>query len=67
MDDLISHKFEEWTKSKNLRSARITIFERIRDIPYAVIPQALDSDKEPQDTIKVGCAWYTEEDKTTQF
>jgi len=48
MDVLISQVYDEWTKGKNPRAARINIFERIRDIPYAVTPQILDSDKGPR-------------------
>lgn len=45
MADLISQKCEEWIEGKNLLEARVSIFERIRDIPYAVAPETLDSEK----------------------
>ena len=51
--ELASQKFEEWTKDNDLRSARIRIFEKIRDIPYAVIPQALDSEWGTEEMIRV--------------
>lgn len=45
MVDLISQKLEEWVEIEDPIEARISIFERIRDIPYAVIPETLDSEK----------------------
>jgi len=45
MEDLISRTFERWTAGKSPLAARINIFEKIRDIPYAVIPLAQDSEK----------------------
>jgi hypothetical protein len=35
---IILKKFDEWTKDLNPKESRISIFEHIRDIPYAVIP-----------------------------
>ena len=39
MDNTIDEKFGEWTKGKHAVAARTGVFERIRDIPYAVIPE----------------------------
>ena len=39
---LMAKKFNEWVKGKEARRARIEIYERIRDIPYAVIPDLND-------------------------
>jgi hypothetical protein len=38
MSNSIDEKFREWTRSRRAVAARIAVFERIRDIPYAVIP-----------------------------
>lgn len=43
MVELLEDKFGEWTKGKNAVEARVNIFERIRDIPYAAIPEIADS------------------------
>ncbi len=40
--DVVEAKFKEWTQGKTPREARIAIFNRIRDIPYAVIPELND-------------------------
>ena len=43
MAEVIEDKFREWIKGKNAVEARVSIFERIRDIPYAAIPEIADS------------------------
>ena len=43
MSQLIDDKFSEWTDRKNDLQARVAIFEKIRDIPYATIPELVDS------------------------
>jgi hypothetical protein len=45
MNPIVNTKFNEWTKGKNPVEARIAIFERIRDIPYAVIPELVDPER----------------------
>jgi len=35
--DIVSEKFRQWTQGRNDLLARIEIYQRIRDIPYAVI------------------------------
>jgi hypothetical protein len=45
MYDVIEKKFREWTEGKNDIEARISIFEQIRDIPYATIPDLVDSER----------------------
>jgi hypothetical protein len=44
LGDLIGEKFIEWTEGADSVDARVSIFERIRDIPYAVVPETLDSE-----------------------
>jgi len=53
MEDLISRKFKEWTKGRDAREARISIFEKIRDIPYAVIPETLDTAKGHEEMLRI--------------
>lgn len=43
MDETVERKFQEWTQGKNSLQARISIYEKIRDIPYAVIPELVDA------------------------
>jgi len=42
VDDLRESAFREWTAGRNDLQARISIYERIRDIPYAGIPELVD-------------------------
>jgi hypothetical protein len=42
MDQLVDRTFAEWTAGKNPREARVAVFERIRDIPYAVIAELVN-------------------------
>jgi hypothetical protein len=44
MSTIIETKFLKWTHGKNPRDARISIFNYIRDIPYAVVPALNDPD-----------------------
>lgn len=37
----LSEKFAEWTKGKGELEARISVFQKIRDIPYAIIPEII--------------------------
>ena len=43
MSDIIEEKFQEWVQGKNSKDARIAIYNRIRDIPYAITPDLNDS------------------------
>ena len=45
MAELVEGKFREWTRGEDVVSARVSIFEKIRDIPYAVIPEINDVEK----------------------
>lgn len=35
----IEEKFKEWTRGRRAVEARVSVFERIREIPYAVVPE----------------------------
>lgn len=39
MINSVDAKFKEWTHGKRAVEARVSIYEKIRDIPYAVIPE----------------------------
>ena len=43
MNDLLNVKFAEWTGGKDALQARRSIYEMIRDIPYAIIPELNDA------------------------
>ncbi|MFC2022274.1 hypothetical protein ACFLTR_03590 [Chloroflexota bacterium] len=45
MTKLVEEKFREWTQGKDVAEARLSIYERIRDIPYAVIPDLNDAER----------------------
>lgn len=47
MQDIIERKFDEWTKDLSPEENRISIFEKIRDIPFAVVPEFFDFEKDP--------------------
>jgi len=53
MTDIVEEQFKKWVQGQNEIEARVAIFERIRDIPYAVIPQINDSERYP-DIISLG-------------
>ncbi len=40
---LIERRFQEWTQGKSIVEARTSIYQKIRDIPYAVIPELVDA------------------------
>jgi len=41
---IIDTKFKEWTANLNPEEARISVFNHIRDIPYAIVPALRDPD-----------------------
>lgn len=42
-DAILETKFHEWTGGKDTVQARVSIYEHIRDIPYAVVPELIDA------------------------
>lgn len=48
MTGTAAEKFKQWTKGKGLLAARVSIYERIRDIPYAIVPELIDSERYPE-------------------
>jgi hypothetical protein len=45
MPDIFNEKFIQWTAGKNPLQARVSIFENVRNIPYAVVPDLNDAEK----------------------
>jgi hypothetical protein len=45
MSDIISEKLSRWTEEQNPLEARIAVFRKIRDIPYAIIPEVIHPQK----------------------
>jgi len=50
---LAFQKFKEWTENRDPVGARIKVFERIRDIPYAVVPELLDPENGPLEMLRI--------------
>jgi hypothetical protein len=44
-DRILEKTFHEWTYGKDPIQARIAVFERVRDIPYAIVPELIDSER----------------------
>ncbi len=42
---IVDEKFDQWTRGKDAVAARISVFEGIREIPYAVIPHLIDAER----------------------
>jgi len=45
MAEMLDEKFRQWAQGKNTAQARVSIYEKIRDIPYAVVPQLVDAER----------------------
>jgi len=45
MAEMLEEKFRQWVEGKNSTQARVSIYEKIRDIPYAVIPRLIDAER----------------------
>lgn len=52
-DNFLLEKFSEWTKSLSAKSARISIYQHIRDIPYAIISELRDPKTGPSAMIRM--------------
>ena len=47
-DDLIEKTLSQWTKGKDKKASRISIFQHIRDIPYAILPELINYQTGPK-------------------
>jgi hypothetical protein len=45
MTEIVLAKFNQWTKGRSPLEARVNIYSRIRDIPYAIMPELIDPEK----------------------
>ena len=45
MTEIVLAKFCEWTQGKSPLEARVSIYSRIRDIHYAIVPELIDPKK----------------------
>ena len=45
MTEIVEQRFREWTQGKNAAQAKISIYHKIRDIPYAIIPELNDAER----------------------
>ena len=52
-DAILDDKFRRWTRGKDPVQARISVYEKIRDIPYAVLPDLIDAERYV-DILKLG-------------
>jgi len=50
---MINVKFKEWTKGLDPVGSRISVFEHIRDIPYAIVPELRDPVTGPAGMLKL--------------
>ena len=44
-DSVVDEKFDQWIRGKDAVAARIGVFEGIREIPYAVVPDLIDAER----------------------
>ena len=52
-DNIIEDKFNAWTKGLDALKARISVFEHIRDIPYAIVAELRDPVSGPPGLLKL--------------
>ncbi|MFH1797763.1 MAG: transglutaminase domain-containing protein [Candidatus Omnitrophota bacterium] len=52
MEGIIKETFREWTKGEATDRARVSVFEHIRDIPYAIDLKLFDNEKSSEAMIK---------------
>jgi hypothetical protein len=45
MDSIVAERFRQWTAGRDALQARVAIFEKVRDIPYAIIPELNDAER----------------------
>ncbi len=48
MSKIIDSALKEWTDGKDAKAARISVFEHVRDIVYAVVPELRNFDSGPE-------------------
>ncbi|MFB3919892.1 MAG: hypothetical protein ACE14U_07490 [Candidatus Velamenicoccus archaeovorus] len=53
-DDIIPAKFSQWTAHLDSKEARISVYDHIRDIPYAIVPELRDPALGPAGMLELG-------------
>jgi hypothetical protein len=53
-DDIILATFTEWTENLGPQEARVSVYNHIRDIPYAIIPELRDPVTGPAGMLELG-------------
>ena len=53
--NIIDKKFNEWTAGLGPKEARIAAFNRVRDIPYAIIPELRSPEAGPSGILEKNC------------
>jgi len=51
--NIVDKRFYEWTKGLSPEEARLSIFEKIRDIPYAVVPGMFGAKEGPEVMLQI--------------
>jgi len=54
-ENIVDKKFSEWTSGLDPKTARITVFNKIRDIPYMIIPELRSPEAGPAGILKKNC------------
>lgn len=52
MSGIVDSAFREWSEGKDSLAARISLFEHVRDIPYALIPHIRNYERGPSELLK---------------
>lgn len=52
--EIILNKFIEWTTGLGPKEARISVYNHVRDIPYAIVPELRDPATGPLGILKLG-------------
>jgi len=54
-NEIVDEKFNEWTSGLDPKASRIAVFNKIRDIPYMIIPELRSPDAGPSGILEKNC------------
>ncbi len=54
-NDIVDKKFSLWTRGLDPKAARIAVFNKIRDIPYMIIPELRSPEAGPSGILEKNC------------
>lgn len=54
-NNIVDEKFSVWTSGLDPKAARIAVFNKIRDIPYMIIPELRSPDAGPSGILEKNC------------